>query len=121
MMTPYQKDAETFMNTRIGREDMKHLQAFSDAQKTHVMEKIMSCPPEKTVVLEGNNDFEKALLRLRRDGFGLIDLQPQEAACASVWYRRKPALLRRPSGDVAMLLWETQEHGEATTLITWKV
>ena len=65
------------MNARIGREDMKHLQTFSDAHKTQVMEKIMSCPPEKTVVLEGNNDFEKALLRLRRDGFGLIDLQWQ--------------------------------------------
>ena len=109
------------MNVRINREDMKHLQAFSDAHKADVMEKIMSHPPEKTVVLDGNNDFEKTLLRLRRDGFGLIDLQPQEAACASVWYRRKPALLKRPSEDVAMLLWETQERGEATTLITWKV
>lgn len=109
------------MNARINNEDMKHLEAFSDAQKTQVMEKIMSHPPAKTVVLDGSNDFEKTLLRLRRDGFGLIDLQPQEAACASVWYRRKPALLRRLSGDVAMLLWETQECGEATTLITWKV
>ena len=109
------------MNARINNEDMKHLEAFSDAQKTEVMEKIMSHHPTKTVVLDGSNDFEKTLLRLRRDGFGLIDLQPQEAACASVWYRRKPALLKRPSGDVAMLLWETQELGEATTLITWKV
>jgi hypothetical protein len=73
------------------------------------------------VVLEGNNDFEKTLLKLRRDGYGLIDLQPQETACASVWYRRRPALLKRLRGEVAMLLWETLERGEATTLITWKV
>ena len=109
------------MNARIDHEDMKHLQAFSDAQKAAVMQKIMSHPPAKTVVLDGNNHFEKSVLKLRRDGFGLIDLQPQETACATVWYRRTPALLRRSGGEVAMLLWETQERGEATTLITWRV
>jgi hypothetical protein len=109
------------MHARINNEDMKHLQSFSDAHKTAVMHQIMSHPPAATVVLEGNNDFEKTLLRLRRDGFGLIDLQPQETACASVWYRRRPALLKRLRGEVAMLLWETLERGEATTLITWKV
>jgi hypothetical protein len=109
------------MDARINNEDMKHLQSFSDARKTAVMQKIMSHPPAATMVLDGNNDFEKMLLKLRRDGFGLIDLQPQESACASIWYRRKPALLKRPGMDVAMLLWETLERGEATTLITWKV
>lgn len=109
------------MNARIDHEDMKHLQAFSDAQKAAVMQKIMSHPPAKTVVLDGNNHFEKSVLKLRRDGFGLIDLQPQETVCATVWYRRTPALLWRSGGDVAMLLWETQERGEATTLITWRV
>lgn len=109
------------MDARINHQDMKHLQAFSDAQKAAVMQKIMSHPPANTVVLDGNNHFEKTLLKLRRDGFGLIDVQPQETACATVWYRRKPALLKSRGGDVAMLLWETQERGEATTLITWKV
>lgn len=109
------------MNARIDHEDMKHLQAFSDARKAAVMQKIMSHPPAKTVVLDGNNHFEKSVLKLHRDGFGLIDLQPQETACATVWYRRTPTLLGRSGGDVAMLLWETQERGEATTLITWRV
>jgi len=109
------------MQVRIGHDDWQHLSAFSDAKKTTLMQKIMSHPPAQTVVLDGNNDFEKTLLRLRRDGFGLIDLQPQERACASVWYRRKPALLRTPGEDVAMLLWETLERGEATTLITWRI
>jgi hypothetical protein len=112
---------EEIMRTRINNDDMKHLESFSESQKNVVLRKIMSHPPAKTVVMEGNNHFEKALIRLRRDGYGLIDLQPQETACASVWYRRKPALLRNPRGDVAMLLWETQEQGEATTVITWKV
>jgi hypothetical protein len=109
------------MKTRIDGEDIKHLQTFPAAQKAVVMDKIMSHRHTKSVVLEGNNDFEKTLLRLRRDGFALIDLQPQETACTSVWYRRRPGLLKRPSTDVAMLLWETQERGEATTLITWRV
>lgn len=108
------------MSTRINNDDMSHLQNFSAAQKTAVLRKIMSHPPARTVVMEGNNHFEKTLIRLRRDGYGLIDLQPQETACTSVWYRRKPALLRT-RGDVAMLLWEAQLDGEATTVITWKV
>lgn len=109
------------MRAKINPEDMKHLRAFSSAKKTAVLQKIMSRAPARTVVLDGSNDFEKALLRLRRDGFGLIDLQPQESACTSVWYRRRPSLLKRPGEDVAMLLWEAQERGEATTLITWNV
>lgn len=109
------------MKARINSEDMKHLQRFSTAQKEEVLRKIMEQPPARKVVLGGNNDFEKTLIRLRRDGYALIDLQPQETACTSVWYRRKPALLRRPSADVAMLLWEAQDAGEATTVITWKV
>lgn len=109
------------MKARIHQEDIQHLQAFSDARKAAVMQKIMSNPPAETVVSEGDNDFEKTVFKLHRDGFGLIDLQPHETACATVWYRRKPALLRRPDEDVAMLLWETQERGAATTLITWRV
>jgi hypothetical protein len=109
------------MNARIDNKDMKHLQAFPDAEKALVLQKIMSHAPAKTLVLDGNNDFEKTLLKLRRDGFGLIDLQPQETACATVWYRRKSALLKRPGQDVAMLFWEAQERGEVTTLMTWSV
>lgn len=85
------------------------------------MQKVMSRAPIKTVVMDGCTQFEKTLIKLRRDGFGLIDLQPQEAACASFWYRKKPTLLKPSSADVAMLLWEAQERGEATTLITWQV
>ena len=109
------------MRVKINNEDLKHLRAFSTAKKTAVMQKIMSRPPGRTVVLDGSTDFEKTLLRLRRDGFGLIDLQPQESACTSVWYRRRPSLLRRAAEDVAMLLWEAQDPGEATTLSTWTV
>lgn len=109
------------MKARINSEDMKHLQRFSVAQKEEVLRRIMEQPPARKVVLGGSNDFEKTLIRLRRDGYALIDLQPQETACTSVWYRRKPALLRKPSADVAMLLWEVHALGEATTVINWKV
>lgn len=109
------------MRTRINNDDMRHLQNFSEAHKTAVLRQIMSHAPARTVVMEGSNHFEKTLIKLRRDGYALIDLQPQETACTSVWYRRKPALLRNPRGDVAMLLWEAQQDGEATTVFTWKV
>src|SRR5688572_33342712 len=83
------------MKARISSEDMQFLRRFSEPQKSEVMQRIMSRRPEKTVVMDGDNEFEKTLIRLRRDGYGLIDLQPQEAACSSIWYRRKPSLLKR--------------------------
>lgn len=109
------------MKARIGSDDLSFLRRFSEVHKNEVMQRIMSRRPEKTVVMDGDNEFEKTLIRLRRDGYGLIDLQPQEAACSSVWYRRKPSLLKRGNEDIAMVLWETTEAGQATTLITWQM
>lgn len=109
------------MKARIDSDDLSFLRRFSEVYKNEVMQRIMSRRPEKTVVRDGDNEFEKTLIRLRRDGYGLIDLQPQEAACSSVWYRRKPSLLKRGNEDIAMVLWETTEEGQATTLITWQM
>lgn len=120
---PYQRNRQLRgvrdTSARISNEDMRHLNAFSEAKKTVVMREIMSQAPAKTVTLSGRNDFEKTILKLRREGFGLIDVQPQETVCTTVWYRRKLALLRRPGAEVAMLLWEPRDHEETTTLVTW--
>jgi hypothetical protein len=107
------------MQPRIGYQDMKRLQAFPPVEKAAVLQKIAANPPTKTVVLEGHDDFGKKALKLRRDGFSLIDLQRRPRACATVWYRKRPALLRPAAGDIAMLLWETQARGEATLLSVW--
>ncbi|MBI2752549.1 MAG: hypothetical protein HYX46_03400 [Betaproteobacteria bacterium] len=107
------------MKSRIEQADLEHLEAFPGEQKALVMRKIMSLLPAERVVLDGDNDFEKTVLKLRREGYGLIDLQPLEQAFSCVWYRRSKALFRR--ADVAMLLWEMQNPGALTTVLTWRI
>ena len=109
------------MNPRLRLEDMSHLRAFPVVHKILVMERVTARRPVKTVILDGDNDFGRTVVKLRRNGFGLIDLKPEETAFATVWYRKKRALLERPGGDVAMLLWEAHNHGGATTLMTWRI
>src|SRR5512146_2207204 len=110
---------ERRMNTRINDKDMHHLHAFPDTRKAAVIHKMMSHEPAQSVVLNGNTDFEKTVLKLHRDGFGLIDLQPQETAFSAVWYRKGGTLLPWAREQVAMLLWEAPE--QSTTLMTWQV
>ena len=44
------------------------------------MRKIMSLQPVERVLLDGDNGFEKAVLKLRKEGYNLIDVQRQEIA-----------------------------------------
>lgn len=107
------------MDTRINEADMQHLNAFPDEQKTTLMQRIMAHEPDKTQKLEGRNDFEKTLLRLRKDGYQLIDLQRQELAFSSVWFCRGEGMLERRRAEAAMLVWEQQDEGTMTTVMTW--
>jgi hypothetical protein len=109
------------METSINDEDMEHLRAFPDSRKAAVMEKIMALVPAESVELEGDEHFETTVLKLRRDGYGLIDLQRQETAFTAVWYRKGNALLGLAGAEVAMLMWEARACGGATTLMTWRV
>jgi hypothetical protein len=109
------------METRISAEDIEHLQAFPDSRKAAVMKRIMTLDPAASVVLEGDGHFEETVTTLRREGYGLIDLQRQETAFTTVWYRRGQALLGLAAPNVAMLMWEASADGGMTTLMTWKV
>ena len=110
------------MKSRLDHKDMEHLQAFPGERKEMVLRKIMSLMPAERLVLDGDNDFEQAVLRLRREGYGLIDLQRQDTAFSSIWYRRSRALFSRAGADVAMLLWEMQDPpGALTTVLTWRI
>ena len=110
------------MTTRINDEDIEYLHSFPDRRKEALMRKIMAREPEQSVVVDGETGFEKTMLRLHRDGFGLIDLQPQESAFSTVWYRKcGPLPLPWIRSQVAMLLWQAQEDGDSTTLMTWRV
>ena len=109
------------MKARIDRRDLEHLEAFPGDQKAKVMRKIMSVQPTERVVLDENNGFEKAVLNLRREGYGLIDVQRQEIAFTCIWYRKTKSLFNGAGADVAMLLWEMQECGVETTVLTWRI
>jgi len=85
------------------------------------MRKIMSVQPTERVVLDENHGFEKAVLKLRREGYGLIDVQRQEIAFSCIWYRKTKSLFNGAGADVAMLLWELQERGSETTVLTWRI
>ncbi|MBI2752547.1 MAG: hypothetical protein HYX46_03390 [Betaproteobacteria bacterium] len=61
------------------------------------------------MVSNGDHDFERILLKLRRDGFRLIDLQREDTAFTTVWYRRGKSFLGLAAEDVPMLLWEMQD------------
>jgi hypothetical protein len=109
------------MKSRIDHRDLEHLEAFPGDQKAQVMRKIMSVQPVERVVLDEDNAFEKAVLKLRREGYNLIDVQRQEIAFTCIWYRKTKSLFNGAGADVAMLLWEMQERRTETTVLTWRI
>ena len=109
------------MNAQINYEDMEYLHVFPGDRKAAVMQKIMSHEPGKSVVLDGDEGYEEAVKNLHHHGYGLIDLHPHETAFTAIWYRKGKAMFERASEEVAMLLWEAQENGNSTTVMTWQV
>jgi hypothetical protein len=110
------------MKYRIDDKDLAYLEAFPGDRKAKVMRKIMSLQPVERVLLDGDNGFEKAVLKLRKEGYNLIDVQRQEIAFSCIWYRETKSLFNGAGADVAMLLWEMQEeHGTETTVLTWRI
>ena len=110
------------MKSRIDEKDLRHLEAFPGDQKAKVMRKIMSLQPTERVLLDSANGFEKAILKLRKEGYSLIDVQRQEISFACIWYRETKSLFNGNGADVAMLLWEMQEErGTETTVLTWRI
>ena len=106
--------------SQVNALDHLHMQAFPAHRKAQVMEKIMSLTPVANVLSQGNNKFEKAVMNLHREGYGLIDLQPQETVFTSVWYRKSRALVGK-GADVTMLLWEDDEGGASVTMMSWRI
>ena len=109
------------METRINDHDIKHLHAFPHERKSAVMRRVMSQKPDKTVKLTGRHDFEKALLDLRRNGYKLINLERHEHSFSSVWYRKGLSMFGGALARVTMLVWEAEERGGSTTVLTWRV
>jgi len=109
--------------TQINDRDREHLRAFPAHRKAQVMKQIGARAPERSVVHQGKNGYERAVFNLHRDGYGLIDMQPDEFIFTTFWYRKDRAFLGR-GADVVMMLWEhggDGRDGEATTLATWRI
>ena len=110
------------MKSRIDEKDLRHLEAFPGDRKAKVMRKIMATQPTERVLLDGDNGFEKAVLKLRKEGYNLIDVQRQEVSFTCTWFRETKSLFNGNGADVAMLLWEMQEEkGTETTVLTWRI
>src|SRR5262245_13221670 len=103
------------MKARIDKRDLAHLATFPTAEKARLLERITSVRPVEEVVLDGGNDFEKALLKLRKEGYALIDVQRQETTFTCTWHRKSRSLFNGAGADVTMLLWEMHERGSETT------
>ena len=109
------------MKSRIDEKDLAYLETFPGDRKAKVMRRIMSVHPVERVKLDGDNGFEKAVLKLRKEGYNLIDVQRQEIAFTCIWFRETKSLFNGAGADVAMLLWEMQEKGAETTVLTWRI
>lgn len=107
--------------TRINDADLAHLAAFPACDRSHVMEKIMSRMPLANQVHTENHHFEKTMLLLHDEGYGLIDMQPLETALTTVWYRQGRSLPWHKRAEVTMVLWETTCAGDSTSVMTWRI
>ena len=48
-------------------------------------------------------------------------MQRQEVSFCCTWFRETKSLFNGAGADVAMLLWEMQEKGTETTVLTWRI
>jgi hypothetical protein len=51
----------------------------------------------------------------------LIDVQRQELSFTCTWYRKVKSLFNGAGADITMLLWELQDRGPETTVLTWRI
>ncbi len=108
------------LSTQITDIDRAHMEAFPQERKTAMMDKIMSITAHQTVVHQGGNQFEKAVLNMHREGFLLIEMEVHETAFTSVWFRENRSFLGKKI-EVTMLLWEDGEVCDSTTIMTWQI
>ena len=95
---------------------------FPPTKKARVMTKIMALVPLNSDQRTESHHYEKVMLRLRSEGFELIDMQPLETALTAVWYRRKGRFAFGFSAEeVKMVVWESQNARDTTTVMTWRI
>ena len=110
---------EARSNVPISEEDLQHLDTFPGGRKATLMQRMTAHEPNKVVRFDGEFAFERTALRLRRDGYRLIHLQSQETSFSSVWYRKSDGVMSWRRAEITMVVWEEQEDGSTTTVLTW--
>ena len=122
-LTPGGSPRKQKIVTAITARDRDHMNAFPVEKKMRIMQKIMARLPVSEWSFKGNNNYVKAMLKLRAGGLRLIDLQPQETAFTTVWYSKNRSLLGRVKTEVAaMVVWEFNGDAEGvTTLRIWHI
>ena len=103
----------------ISEEDLQHLDTFPGGRKATLMQRMTAHEPNKVVQFDGEFAFERTALRLRRDGYRLIHLQSQQTSFSSVWYRKSDGVMSWRRAEITMVVWEEQEDGSTTTVLTW--
>lgn len=102
--------------------DLNHLNSFPKREKEKVMRVITERPATGEHVYGGENCYENAVVKLRANGYRLIDLAPQDGAFTAVWYRKSSSWLVLRSCEYAVILaWETTDSGEQTTMRQWNL
>jgi len=122
---PHKADIDTpDFAARISYRDLDYQRDFPDAEKARLMRAVLSVLPEDVKTTSGKHDFEKSLLKLRADGFCLIDMQSLEVALTTVWYRKSASLLGFVKSEVVIALdWTMMDDGrnETTILRRWQL
>ena len=81
------------LSVAITDRDRRYMDAIPVARRLGIMRRIMCGPPTEEVHLKGNNNYAKAMLKLRASRLRLIDLQRQETAFTAVWHRKSKSVL----------------------------
>ena len=117
---------ETTMSTRISDEDIGHLLSFPVHAKVKLLRAATASKPMEIRESRGAKDYEKAVLRLRNEGFKLIDFEASETTLSTIWHRSATTMFGLSRFEViASLNWEAEgwsgSDAGLTTFKTWKI
>jgi hypothetical protein len=94
------------------------MQRFPIERKAALVDQLAVQKPDAHRRLPAKKDLEQALVKLRQEGFVLIDFQVKGAATTSVWYRKADPLLvtGRQRPEVTKLV---QEEAAGGNIFSW--
>lgn len=110
------------MATSTMDRDLLHLSNFPGEMKDKIMRAIMGQPVTEEQMYHGGNCYENTVTKLHAKGYELIDLNAQETVFTEVWYCKTSAWFGlRTTESAVMLVWESIDSGEQTTLRMWQL